>query len=208
MYKWAPNANLSNSTGHRIGAVTFVKRCLMGLEVKHGVPVDAIHRGRWEWMQKYRVWEANRKVFLYPENWIRPELRDDKSPFYKELEAELLQKDVTPENVEESLKNLLYKVDKVANLAVVGLFRQAALHPVTGKPLVEEAETVYSKLHVFARTRSIPYRFYYRWYDYATDEWRPWEHMQVDIPSYNVEETNERGDSTGRLLYHGTYLVP
>ena len=31
----------------------------------------------WAWMRNYRVWEANRKVFLYPENYLRPELRDD-----------------------------------------------------------------------------------------------------------------------------------
>jgi len=35
----------------------------------------------WEWMKNYRVWEANSKVFLYPANWIEPELRDDKSAF-------------------------------------------------------------------------------------------------------------------------------
>lgn len=29
----------------------------------------------WEWRKNYRVWEANRKVFVYPENWIEPELR-------------------------------------------------------------------------------------------------------------------------------------
>lgn len=28
----------------------------------------------WNWRNRYRVWEANRKVFLYPENWIEPEL--------------------------------------------------------------------------------------------------------------------------------------
>src|SRR4030095_4686168 len=71
-------------------AQLFVQRCLLGLEEKQmggievGVPNDAIDRDRWEWMQRYRVWEANRKVFLYPENWLAPELRDDKSPFYKE----------------------------------------------------------------------------------------------------------------------------
>ena len=31
----------------------------------------------WSWLKWYRVWEANRKVFLYPENWIEPELRED-----------------------------------------------------------------------------------------------------------------------------------
>jgi SpoVK/Ycf46/Vps4 family AAA+-type ATPase len=29
----------------------------------------------WEWLKKYRVWDADRKIFLYPENWIEPELR-------------------------------------------------------------------------------------------------------------------------------------
>jgi phage tail sheath protein FI len=29
----------------------------------------------WEWRKNYRVWDANRKIFLYPENWIEPELR-------------------------------------------------------------------------------------------------------------------------------------
>ena len=30
--------------------------------------------GEWEWREKYRVWNANRKNFLYPENWLEPEL--------------------------------------------------------------------------------------------------------------------------------------
>jgi hypothetical protein len=31
---------------------------------------------KWEWeMTNYRVWEADRKVFLYPENWMEPEMR-------------------------------------------------------------------------------------------------------------------------------------
>ena len=41
-----------------------------------------IERDRWEWMKNYSVWEADRKVFLYPEDWLEPELRDDKSPFF------------------------------------------------------------------------------------------------------------------------------
>ena len=34
----------------------------------------------WDWQKNYRVWEANRKVFLHPENWIEPELRPAPSP--------------------------------------------------------------------------------------------------------------------------------
>lgn len=35
---------------------------------------------QWEWTKRYRVWEANRKIFLYPENWLEPEVRNDKTP--------------------------------------------------------------------------------------------------------------------------------
>jgi hypothetical protein len=29
----------------------------------------------WEWLKNYRVWDANREIFAYPENWIEPKLR-------------------------------------------------------------------------------------------------------------------------------------
>ena len=29
----------------------------------------------WKWRKNYRVWDANHRIFLYPENWIEPELR-------------------------------------------------------------------------------------------------------------------------------------
>ena len=37
----------------------------------------------WDWRRNYRVWEANRKVFLYPENWIEPELRPPSVPQFQ-----------------------------------------------------------------------------------------------------------------------------
>ena len=65
----------------------FIQRCFLGLEVEHShIAPEVLDRKRWDWMQRYRVWEANRKVFLYPENWIESNLRDDKSPFFKELD--------------------------------------------------------------------------------------------------------------------------
>ena len=55
----------------------FVQRCLMNLEERSDIPElsvspSAIDADQWEWMQYYRVWEANREIFLYPENWIVP----------------------------------------------------------------------------------------------------------------------------------------
>jgi len=39
-----------------------------------GKPRRKIEPG-WKWRKNYRVWDANRRIFLYPENWIEPELR-------------------------------------------------------------------------------------------------------------------------------------
>jgi hypothetical protein len=172
----------------------FVQRCMLGLEEQYGIPNDALDRDRWDWMQKYRIWEANRKVFLYPENWIEPPLRDDKSPFYKELESELLQKDINTQTVEDALKSYLFKVDEVANLKVVGLFLE--------QEIGQDGNEVPIKLHVFARTRNAPYFFYYRYFQTKENNWYPWEKMQVDIPSYDVEDAN------GNLKENGTYLTP
>ena len=172
----------------------FIQRCLLGLESQYGVPSEVLDRKRWDWMQKFRVWEANRKVFLYPENWIDPQLRDDKSPFYKELEAELLQKDINTQTVEDALKNYLFKVDEVANLKVVGLFIE--------QDKAQDGTDVPIKLHVFARTRNAPYFFYYRYFQFDEKNWYPWEKVQVDIPSYDVESAD------GQITENGTYLIP
>ena len=43
---------------------------------------------KWAWRTRYRVWDANRKVFLFPENWIEPELRS-KTAAFGALAAEL-----------------------------------------------------------------------------------------------------------------------
>lgn len=173
----------------------FIQRCLLGLEDQYGVPSSVLDRDRWNWMQKYRVWEANRKVFLYPENWIKSELRDDKSPFYKELESELLQKDINTQTVEDALKNYLFKVDEVANLKVVGLFLEQSTD-VNG-------HQVPIRLHVFGRTRNAPYFLFYRYFQAGSEKnWYPWQKVQVDVPSYDVEDAN------GKVIESGMYLIP
>ena len=59
-----------------IGSVQlFIQRCLLNLE-KQVHPSAIINAKQWEWMKRYRVWEANRKIFLFPENWLEPEFRD------------------------------------------------------------------------------------------------------------------------------------
>jgi hypothetical protein len=148
----------------------FVQRCHMGLEPDVLVQADGDDGDSawrwWKWMKKYRVWEANRKVFLYPENWIEPELRRDKSPFFKDLENELLQNEVNQYTVESAFLNYLEKLDGVAQLEIAGFYQE------------DDADR--TVLHVFGRTQGgEPRIYYYRQYDYR--RWTPWEKVDLDI---------------------------
>ncbi|MDF2866749.1 MAG: 5-hydroxyisourate hydrolase, partial [Gammaproteobacteria bacterium] len=148
----------------------FVQRCFMGLEsdvkVKTGGD-DGDNAWRWwKWMRKYRVWEANRKVFLWPENWIEPELKKDRSPFFKDLENELLQNEVNQYTVETAFTNYLEKLDGVAQLEIAGFY--------------QEDDGDNAIIHVFGRTKKVePHFYYYRRYDYR--QWTPWEKVDLDI---------------------------
>ena len=73
----------------------YVQRSLMGLEQDQDRDVivtvaGARAREEWAWRKSYRVWQANREVFLYPENYLLPDLRDDKSHLFELAEGELI----------------------------------------------------------------------------------------------------------------------
>jgi hypothetical protein len=158
-----------------IGSVQlFIQRMLMSLEPA-GTPApdpDINWDKRSNWMKNYRIWEANRKVFLYPENWIEPELRDDKSPLFKDLEGELLQDEVAPQTVETALRHYLEKLDQVARLEIAGLYHQ-----------VEDGVNI---LHVFGRTCHEPYVYYYRRRIGPGYQWTAWEKVDVDVQGHHL----------------------
>ncbi len=163
----------------------YVQRCLLGLEDSYGVVPSALDRNAWEWMQRYRVWEANRKVFLYPENWIEPSLRDDKSNLFKALESELLQKDLSDEVVSSALKNFLYNVSEFSNMMAVGI--------------CVDTDGADGKIHLFSRTRAAPYSYYY--ISYANKNWTPWVKMEIEIPHYTAADSSGHNAATGAYLY-------
>ena len=146
----------------------FVQRCLMNLEPC--VDSADINAGEWEWMKHYRVWEANRKVFLWPENWLEPELRDDKSSFFKDLESELLQGDITEDAAATALVHYLEKLDEVARLEICGMYYEE-------NDLGNPADDV---VHVIARTAGGRRTYYYRRQEGGV-VWTPWEKINLNI---------------------------
>lgn len=145
----------------------YIQRCQMNLEL--GIKPERVPAKQWEWMINYRVWEANRKVFLYPENYIEPELRDDKSPIFKELEDELLQSEVNTQAAEKAYRNYMNKFSELANLKTAGGYH----------------DTGTDTLYLFGHTNTQPYIYYYRTYEKHTT-WTPWVKVNLNIKSEYV----------------------
>jgi hypothetical protein len=142
---------------------TFVQRCILGLEEDKYPTVtnSMIDQVRWQWMQKQTLWTANRTVFLFPESYLVPSLRDDKTDLYQGLEASLQQQDANPQAVTDAIQSYLFNLDQRANLRVEGIFDNTA-------------DTVNHLVHFVAKTRTTPYLFFYRTYSLISNTWTPW----------------------------------
>jgi len=161
----------------------FIQRCLLNLEgpvidsggnlVKKGITPTSILSKHWQWMKRYRVWEANRKIFLYPENWLEPEFRDDKTHLYEELEGALLQGDVTQDLVERAFFNYLKQLEQISRLDMRAMYCEENL-----------LDPMLNTLHVLGRTFNVPYQYYYR--TYSAGEWTPWVPLGVEIESNHI----------------------
>jgi hypothetical protein len=157
---------------------TFIQRCLLNLESL--VPPSQIDADRWKWMKRYRYWEANRKIFLFPENWLEPEFRDDKTHLYKAFEAALVQGDINTDLVEDLFYRYLTGLEEIARLHVLSCYLE-----------IPDKDPRHFTLHVVARTQQLPYKYFYR--RLRDDQWTPWEPITTEI---------DGGDNVAIAIWH------
>jgi hypothetical protein len=94
----------------------YVNRIINNLEPG---AVNNIPKVWWKWMSTYREWQANREVYLYPENYVDPTLRKFQSDAFRQLINDLSKNQVTDENVRTAMANYLETVSDVASLQLV-----------------------------------------------------------------------------------------
>jgi pSer/pThr/pTyr-binding forkhead associated (FHA) protein len=144
---------------HALSAVQlFTEMCLRNL-IPQVSPQD-IPSG-WEWRKRYRVWQANREVFLWPENWLDPELRDNQSPFFTQTLGELLQGDMTDAAATTAYLGYLTNLESVAKLEPSGIWYDG------------------TDGHVIARTAGAQRKYYHRQMEGAS--WTPWAEIKLGI---------------------------
>ncbi len=163
----------------------YIHRCLMSLEQSESgdviVRIEQEAKDQWPWRKNYRVWEANRKVFLYPENYLEPDLRDNKSHIFRQAEAELMQRPLTPKGLEAIFKGYLKEFSELANIIIVSAYFEDSKDPCK--------EGTY---HFFGRTRHRPYQYYSRKF-IGLAQWTMWEPIDLTIEAKRVNAVKHKG---------------
>lgn len=147
----------------------YLQRCRTMQEP--GINKVEIPKAWWSWMMNYRVWEANRRIFVYPENYLEPSLRRGCTPEFKELSDDLLQNDPTKDNVVKPFEKYINSVTNLGTLRPVGAYQADAISPDTG----EEQDTIF----IIGKTKIEPKQFFWRSRDIL--EWSPWREISLPI---------------------------
>ena len=146
-----------------------VQQVFLGLVYVGAVDTTDGPWSQWSWRQQYRLWQANREVFLYPENYLLPELRTNASPFFTDLENDLRQSNCDADAVEAAFQNYIRKLVSVANLVVAAHYFDNQANPPV--------------LWVFAHTRGTPAQWFYRTRtgSQISGTWTAWTPLNLDL---------------------------
>ena len=148
----------------------FIERVQRGIETQTA-PGD-IDARQWTWMKRYRVWQANREVFLWPENWLYPELRDDQTEMFKKTLSALLQSDITGDAATAAYLDYLSSLELIAKLEPCGIYYVPASDGSSGGGASDEIA------YVIARTSGAHRKHYFR--QMQGGAWTPWEEVKID----------------------------
>jgi hypothetical protein len=161
----------------------YVQRCTLNLErsdpaLSPAIPERHVDPSRipaeqWEWRKNYRVWEANREVFLYPEAYLDQTLRDDTTPICQDLEDNLLQQKVTKDTAADAYERYVAAFAELAHLRICGSLRYQGTY------------------YFFGATQQDPPVFFYRTWDEKT--WSAWKKIDLAIEAPYVAATVHLG---------------
>jgi len=174
----------------------YVQRILLGLERWEGGGVEPslVPEVEWSWRRRYRLWEANRKIFLHPENYLAAVDRDDRTPLFRELEDRLRGSDLSEQSVLDAFAAYARGLDELGRLRIAGSYHER--DPIAGRDV----------LHLFGVSADSPPSLYYRQVEglhrSETEEgirphYTAWTSVDVSLPSRVV--TPVVGD--GRLVF-------
>ncbi|SFV87146.1 hypothetical protein MNB_SUP05-SYMBIONT-4-129 [hydrothermal vent metagenome] len=135
----------------------------------------------WQWISNYRIWEANREIYLYPENYLEPSLRKNQSKPFQDFSKSLLKSNITSESAEEAFKAYFQDIAQLTDLNYLSSYYTEV-----------DNQAIY---YFFAVSRAHPPKYYYCTYTYLLNEnldfdnqgtWSLWEEVGINIKGQNI----------------------
>ena len=153
----------------------YMQRARMGLEIE--ALTREIPEIWWDWCSSYRVWEVNRKIFLYPENFIQPAMRKGASEAFERLRDDLLKANLDESTINKAYSGYFDRFSTLADLVHVAAYNSEEWTDVEG-----EKRDV---LHLIARTNTEAYTYFVRTSKTSSkckeSQWSPWEEVGITI---------------------------
>ncbi|SFV88902.1 Insecticidal toxin complex protein TccB3 [hydrothermal vent metagenome] len=147
------------------------------LDIEQYISQIEIEEVWWQWISNYRVWEANREIYLYPENYLEPSLRKNQSKEFQDFSQTLLQNEITTESVQVAFKKYFQGFKQVADLHYLSSYYTET----------NDKQAVY---YFFAVSKMHPPQYYYCTYTYPLNDnfdfqnkgvWSLWNKVGVNI---------------------------
>lgn len=148
------------------------------------IPVPAVW---WAWLSEYRVWEANRRIFVYPENYADPELLGNSSPIFRKFAEDLRQNEIDDSTVAAAYTRYFDQFTVAASLAQVSALRERSADLHDGRPR--------DTLFMIGRSLTEPYGYQLRTFVDGR-RWTPWQAIDLSIAAGSVATAY----AFGRLL--------
>ncbi|KAG0186699.1 hypothetical protein DFQ28_007419 [Apophysomyces sp. BC1034] len=134
---------------------------------------------------QYAQWSASQQVSDYPENYISPSTRQNKSHFFTELETTLNQNQLNADRVQSAVLSYLNEFEAVSNLQVINGY-------------CDQTDFGKGTYYFIGRTAAEPYKYYWRSMDLSKNGgttahpditpncWNDWQAIGLPLNSRNV----------------------
>ncbi len=177
----------------------YIFQRILNMEPGHSDVLEPSQVKSWQQSDsQYAVWAAEQELQDYPENYLTPISRINKSHYFTHLENTLNQNCLAPTKVQDAVLAYLHEFEAVSNLYVLSGY-------------IDQDDITTARYYFIGRTNVNPYRYYWRMLDLSqkpTDSakitpncWSDWASVDLPLSGGTVLEKTVRPVYYNNRLY-------
>lgn len=129
-----------------------------------------------EGMSQYDIWGGEVELDMYPEDYIDPTLRQNKTEYFTAFESSINQRAINQDTVQQAVMGYLNKFETVANLDIISGY-------------IDGDDQTKDKYYILGKTQTAPNQYFWRSFDMSLNDnnvmsntaWSEWYAMNTSI---------------------------